>query len=415
MTMGGTFTNSIGAVGQIGLVVFDGTAGHKVSLLATAVTLASATFQIYNPNGSTLTSPGFLSTSGGYLDGTVLPVTGTYTIFVYNSSSAGSLTLNLYDATDLQGTITPGGPSVAISTVPGQNAYLTFSGTFGQQIGINLTNGSYSGCNLTLYDPNGSTVQPGSCAGATDSINQFTLAAFGTYKIVIDPQGSASGGVTVQVTSLPPVTGTILVGGPPVTVATTQQGQDVALTFSAPAGQMVQLSATNVTTPSAYVYLVKPDKTYQTYVGISGGFCNPCSWASSQTLATTGTYILWVQHNGATDGSETLQLSNVVAASASVTVGGSAAGVTIGTSGQNANITFAGTTNQQVTAHITNNTIGPITVSLLDPNFNILTSSSGSGSFNLATQTLATTGTYTIYIHPTNGNTGTVYGSVTSP
>ena len=413
MMMGGTFTGSIGAAGQIGLVVFDGTAGHKVSLLATAVSLTSGSFQINNPNGSALTSVGSLSTSGGYLDGTVLPVTGTYTIFVYNSS-AGSLTLNLYDATDLQGTITPGGPSVTINTVPGQNETLSFTGTYGQQVGINLTNGSYSNCILTLYDPNGSTVQTLSCIGATNSMNPVTLAAYGTYQILIDPRGSASGGVTVQVTNLPPVTGTIIVGGPPVTVTTTQQGQDAALTFSAPAGQMVQLSA-NPTSLSAYVYLVKPDKTYQTFVAISPGSCNPCAWASAQTLATTGTYTLWVEHNGTTPGSATLQLSNVVAATASATVGGSAASVTISLSGYNANITFTGTANQQVTVHITNNSIGPITVSLLDPNFNILTSSSGSGSFNLATQTLITTGTYTIYIHPTNGNTGTVYGSVTSP
>jgi len=414
MTMGGTFTGSIGAVGQIGLVVFDGTAGHKVSLLATAVTITNGGFQIFNPSGSALTSAGNLSTSGGYLDATVLPVTGTYTILVYGSFSAGSLTLNLYDATDLQGTITPGGPSVTINTVPGQNQTLSFSGTYGQQISVNLTSGSYSSCILTLYDPNGSTVQTGSCSGATNSMNPPTLAAFGTYKIVVDPQGSASGGVTMQVTSLPSVTGTILVGGPSVTVTTTQQGQDAALTFSAPAGQMVQLSATNVTNPLAYVYLVKPDKTYQTFVGISPG-CNPCSWASAQTLATTGTYILWVLHGGATAGSETLQLSNIVASSANVTVGGSAAGVTIGTSGYNANITFAASTNQQLTIHITNNSIGPITLSLLDPNFNTLASSSGSGSFNLTAPILMTTGTYTIYIHPTNGNTGTVYGSVTSP
>ena len=409
MSMGGAFTGTINVANQIGLVVFDGTAGHKVSVVASGVTITSGGLQIFNPSSSSLAS-GSLTTSGGFIDGTVLPVTGTYTILVYGGTS-GNVTLNLYDATDILGAITPGGSSVTVTTVTGQNETLSFSGTYGQQITINLTNGSYNSCLATLYDPNGSTVVSQSCSS---SFNPLTLAAYGTYKLLIDPQGSASGSITVQVTSLPPVTGTILVGGPAVPVSTTQQGQDAALTFSAPAGQVVQLSATNVTNPLAYVYLVKPDKTNQTFVGISPG-CNPCNWASAQTLATTGTYTLWVLHGGATSGSETLQLSNVVNASATVTVGGAAAGVTISTSGQNANITFSGTTNQQVTVHMTNNSIGPIAVSLLDPNFNTLTSSSGSGSFNLPTQTLTTTGTYTIYIHPTNGNTGTVFGSVTSP
>jgi hypothetical protein len=135
----------------------------------------------------------------------------------------------------------------------------------------------------------------------------------------------------------------------------------------------------------------------------------------TQTLATTGTYTLWVSHYLTYVGSETLQLYNVVDATGTATVGGSAVTVTITTPGQNASITFTGTSGQQVTVHITNNAIGYMTVSLRDTNNNTLTSNGGSGSFNLATQTLSTTGTYTIFIDPSGAITGTVSVNVTSP
>ncbi len=291
MAIGGAFTGTIGTAGQLGLIVFDGTAGHKVSLVASAVTISSGNFWINSPSGTTLVSSPFGST--GFLNGTTLPMSGTYTIFV-SGSSAGSLTLNLYDATDVQGTITPGGPSVTVTTVPGQNEYLTFSGVFGQQIGINLTSGSYSSCNMTLYNPSGFSVTNGSCGGTTDTISPFTLTAYGTYKLLLDPQGASAGSVTVQVTNVSPVTGTITPGGSPVTVTTTQAGQDAVVTFSGAAGQRVSLAVTSVTNPSAYVYLVTPSGTNQANVQIYTG-CAPC-FMDTQTLATTGTYTLWVQH-----------------------------------------------------------------------------------------------------------------------
>jgi hypothetical protein len=65
---------------------------------------------------------------------------------------------------------------------------------------------------------------------------------------------------------------------------------------------------------------------------------------------------------------------------------------------------------------VTGNTMGSVTVTLLKPDGSQLTSStSSSGSFDLATQTLPTTGTYTIGVDPSSLNTGTMNVSVTSP
>lgn len=309
------------------------------------------------------------------------------------------MTLNLYDATDLQGTITPGGSTVTVTTVPGQNANLTFTGTFGQQIGINLTNGSYSSCNLTLYGPSGSAVTTGSCGGATNSISPFALVATGTYKLFIDPQGAASGSVTVQVTSVPPVTGTITAGGSSVPVTTTV-GQDAVLTFSGTAGQRVSLKVTNVTNPQAYVYLVKPDGTNQTYVWI-GASCNPC-FMDTQTLATTGTYMLWVQHSSTNAGSETLQLYNVPAdMTGTISIGGSSVPVATTVPGQNASLTFSGTNGQSVTISLTQGSYSSCYLTLKNPNGSTLTTGYCQGTTDtIGPVTLGTSGTFTIFIDP---------------
>ena len=100
----------------------------------------------------------------------------------------------------------------------------------------------------------------------------------------------------------------------------------------------------------------------------------------------------------------------------SVTVGGSALNVTTTVPGQNATVTFSGTSSQQITVHVTSNSMGSVTVKLLKPDGTTLTSTtSSSASFNLATQTLSVTGTYTISIDPGGANIGSMNVSVTSP
>jgi hypothetical protein len=79
-------------------------------------------------------------------------------------------------------------------------------------------------------------------------------------------------------------------------------------------------------------------------------------------------------------------------------------------------LTFAGTQGQQVTVRLTGNTVGYTTVTLKKPDLTNLTVSATSGTyFNLATQTLPTTGTYTVVIDPSGMATGSINVRVTSP
>ena len=136
----------------------------------------------------------------------------------------------------------------------------------------------------------------------------------------------------------------------------------------------------------------------------------------AQTLPVTGTYTLVVNPSWTNTGSVTLTLDAVTDQTASVTIGGSPAALTFTTPGQNATVTFAGTAGQQATVHLTNNTIGWTWVTLQNPDGGSMTATSWVGtSFDLQTQTLPTTGTYTIAVDPSWGATGSIAVSVTSP
>ena len=84
-------------------------------------------------------------------------------------------------------------------------------------------------------------------------------------------------------------------------------------------------------------------------------------------------------------------------------------------SGQNATLTFDGTTGQQVTVRVTNNTIGKLTIELTRPTGFQQSFIIGTGSFDLPVQIIPTPGTYSISINPWKENAGTVSVSVISP
>jgi hypothetical protein len=215
----------------------------------------------------------------------------------------------------------------------------------------------------------------------------------------------------------PDTTGTITIDGPAVTVTTTTAGQDGRLTFSGTAGQRITALVTNASNPMAYVKLVRPDGTTQASVLLCPPGCGTSSFIDTQVLATTGTYTLWVQHYSTNVGSQTLQLNSVAAdVAGSITINGPAVSVTVSTAGQNAALTFSATSGQQVTVHLTNNTLSTTTVKLLKPDGSQQTSYiSGSSSFNLTTQTLPSTGTYTITVDPSGPSVGSITVTVTSP
>jgi YD repeat-containing protein len=417
--------------GQNGTLTFSGTSGQRVSLLGTngmsgqIFAACDVNVTIRKPDTTVLAGPTCME-GQGYIDTITLPAIGSYTIEINPVEHAfGNLTLKLYTVTDNTDTITAGGSAVTQSFVPGQNGTLTFSGTSGQRISLLGTNGMagtvWFGCdvNVTIRKPDTSVLTGPTCMEGGGFIEPHTLPATGTYTIEIDPQAESSGNLTLALYSVTDYSNTITAGGSAVTVSITTPGQNGSVTFSGTNGQRVFLNGTNgtisaqVLTCDVSVTIRKPDTTV-----LAGPVCmEGTGWIDLQTLPSTGTYTIEVDPLAAATGNLTLTLYDVPAdTSGSVSVNGSAVGVTLSTPGQNGTLTFSGAASQQITVQAASNTFGQLTVRLLKPDGSTLTSNtSAGGSFSLTQQTLPTTGTYTLVADPTGPNTGAVNISVTNP
>src|SRR5205814_10073064 len=104
---------------------------------------------------------GLYDSGGGYIDAQTLPATGTYAIRVDPwDTTVGSVTLTLYDVpADATGTITVGTSAVTLTTtVPGQNAKPTFSGTANQQVSVALTSNTMGAVTVSLLKPDGTSL-----------------------------------------------------------------------------------------------------------------------------------------------------------------------------------------------------------------------------------------------------------------
>lgn len=414
ITPGSPVTVTTTVPGQNALVTFSGTSGQKVSLNNTSVSFTGVSVSIKKADGTTVGAT-TVGTGGGFLDTVTLPANGTYTILVDPTTYyTGGITLTLYDVTDFTGTITTGGSAVTVTTtVPGQNALLEFSGTSGQKISLHSTNKTFTAGVVEIKKPDGNILYSQSMPSFWTSafMDATTLPATGTYKISVNPSDIYTGSITLNLYDVTDISSTIT-AGTSVTANLTTPGQNAQYTFSGTAGQKISLNLTGVSITGCNVTIKKPDGSSLSTVGIGTGgyFFEPLS------LPTTGTYTVVVDPSIHYTGNITLGLYDVVDISGTLTVGASAITSTISNPGQRALYTFSGTASQQVTVHITSNTITGVSVKILKPDGSTLyQTSSSASSFNLATQTLPTTGTYTVVIDPDTAKIGSLDVSVTSP
>ena len=145
-----TLTATISMANKVGLVVFDGVAGQRVSLGMTSVSIPASTVSLYKPDGTQM-NYGTYGSGGGVLDSQVLPMSGTYAIVIDPTSTyTGSMTLTL--SAELTGTITIAGSPVTLSiTRVGQNARYFFTGTAGQTVSLGMTSVTISSSNVSIY------------------------------------------------------------------------------------------------------------------------------------------------------------------------------------------------------------------------------------------------------------------------
>jgi YD repeat-containing protein len=404
---------TIGTTNKIALVVFDGTAGQRVSLGVSAVSFGNGAglpeVSLLGPYGTTLARK-LVSRLGDDIDMEPLPDTGTYTIVVDPVALTGSLTLTL--SKPVTGTITIGGPSVpVIIDKPGQDARVTFEGTAGQRMDLGVSEVSFGtgagAIDVSILHPEGTTLASRLVFSKGRSIHTDPLPDSGTYTIVVDPQEAKT--VSLTLTLSEPLTGALTIGGPSVPIAL-RPGQEARLTFEGTVRQRTSLGVTEVsfgTGNNALISILKPNETalVSTTIGTNGGDLD------TDPLPEIGTYTIVVDPVGSffdpvpTTASLTLILSEPV--SGAIIIDGSSVPITLDRPGQDARVTFEGTAGQRTSLGISEvsfdseSVVFSGEVSIRRPNGTTLASTPifAVGS-DIDTEPLPDTGTYTIVVNP---------------
>jgi subtilisin family serine protease len=345
----------------------------------------------------------------GLYTGTFTPTaSGALTLSLTATTAAGTATRSVSGVVSQAYPITAGGPAVTITTrTADENARLRFDGQAGQRVSLKLSAVSMSSAYVSILKsdgtPLGGNVYVSIFGGFLDT---RALPATGSYTILVDPQGTATGSMTLTLYDVPPDLGnTLTPSGSPFTATIGTPGQNARLRFDGQAGQRVSLRLSPVTIPNSYVSILAPDGNPlggSVYVSSFGGFLD------TRTLPSTGSYTILVDPQGADMGSSTLTLNDVPPDVTGTLSFGGPLTATITTAGQNARLRFDGQAGQRISLKLSPITISSSYVSILKPDGTPLggnTYVSNFGGF-LDTRTLTATGTYTILLDPLDSATG---------
>jgi YD repeat-containing protein len=435
---GSAVTKTTDTPGQNATLTFSGTSGERISVWGTngmsgQIFGCDVNVSIVRASDNvTVASPTCMEQSG-FIEPFSLPTTGSYNVFIDPAGSAkGSLTVALYNVTDINGSITADGTAVTASIgTPGQNAYYVFTTTVvNQRVSLNGTNGTMAGQVAFTCDVNVSIVRVSdghvlaspTCMEGSGFIDTVTLPTAEAYNVFVDPNTYVTGNLTLQLYTVTDFSGTITADGTPVTASIGTPGQNAYYMFTTTVvNQRVSLNGTNGTMAGQVAFTCDVNVSI---VRVSDGhvFAGPTCMEGSGfidtvTLPSVEAYNVFVDPTTYVTGNLTLQLYAVPAdLTGTLTVNAAATPVSLQTPGQNASYTFTLASSQTVTVRVTNNTFtgtSPcVTVSLVGGS-NPSSASCGS-SFNLAQQTLGA-GTYTVNVDPSGNSTGSLSIQVTSP
>jgi len=269
-------------------------AGQGVAAAATGSTLpadCTSTLGTAGPSGGL--NVACLQTGGAFVDGRNVQTSGPATATLQAvAGTSGSAELKAWVYRDSSGPIVIDGPDVTVTTgAPGQIGARSFSVTGPRRVSVDVTGNTVPGVTISVRDPAGATLAVLSTSGPTAYLDTVSLPAAGTYSVVADPMGKASGRLSLGLNGVPPdSTGTMLVDGPAVKVTVTAPGQNGVRTFSGSNGQRVVLAASANTVPGVTCSIIDPTGATLTIFFTSG----PTGSSAAVTLSRTGTYRVFV-------------------------------------------------------------------------------------------------------------------------
>jgi YD repeat-containing protein len=320
---------------KVALLLFDGTAGQRVSMVLSSSTIASGTASIWSPSGSSLASASFSKSSGGYIETATLPATGTYTVLLSPSGTGtGTVKLTAYTVEDITGSITPTATAEGVKqhvsiTTPGQVARYSVTMTAGEKVSFKTTNTAFTGAGTRIawFNPSGKEVA-GSTWAASEPPYYFgptTFSSAGTYTLVVDPSSSYTGSIDLQLWEDPDVTGQTITpseAGGSVTSTINVPGQRELITFSGTKEQRISLVPSELKYGGGTVSILKPSGAE-----LAEGSGSISSILGPVTLPESGTYTLIVDPSSTGTGTVKLTAYTVEDITGSITPTATAEGV----------------------------------------------------------------------------------------
>jgi uncharacterized protein YceK len=171
-----------------------------------------------------------------------------------------------------------------------------------QLANYNFTGWCCSGLNITILNPDGTTLANTVMNPNTMFQNPVALPVNGTYTLVIAPQNGITGSVTVTISLFSEQSGATITPGTPATVTINTAGQSQSLTFNGTAGQMASLQLANYNftgwcCSGLNITILNPDGTT-----LANTVMNPNTmFQSLVALPVNGTYTLVIApQNGIT-------------------------------------------------------------------------------------------------------------------
>ena len=346
----------------------------------------SGPIRVTTPNGSALSSTDFF----------VVP---------YPDSSANVVTAARVNV----------GDTASVSLAAGKGALYAFNGIAKQLLTVGVSAVTSPNLTVSVYLPDGALLASAAFGTAGGGLQLPALPKSGVYTVYV--KAGIAGNATITIA--PPMTGSLTVGGAPLSINITPPGRRALISFVGTAGQAVDLSITGVTLSPSRVSILKPDgsELIAASVTTAGGTLRP-------VLPESGVYTIKVDPTGSIGGAMILGLTLTPAPT--LAVNGAVVSFALSSSVKTGQATFVGTAGQYINLGVSESAggISVATVTILNPNGTSLTSGTLSpvftingywGAVNLKPAALPTAGTYTVLVQHTTSGAGNLNLTLSSP
>ena len=302
------------------------------------------------------------------------------------------------------------GAALAIGK-PGDTVSATFAGTAGQKLYVDVPETTLpDGCGiLSLRDPAGKTLATGCLINGKGGIDTVTLPVTGTYTVLVDPPGNATGTITLRLISATDQQSSLAIDGVEQTIAVTAAGGVGTFTFTAGSGTIVYINVLSSSLPSECGVLSLHDPADK--VLNTGCIINGTGSIDRTELTGTGRYTIVVDPGGTGTGDVHLKVTQAIDQNGAISVNGPTVTAKLAKPGALAHFTFTGTAGQVVYLDAPTSTLASQcgVLALTDPAGKGLNTGciiNGVGSIDRTV--LPTSGNYTITVDPADANIGEV-------